>query len=303
MRSLPNGKPISALGFGCASLWSKPWFDEQVAQEILNVVVEEGVNHLDTGPSYGPAYGERRLGAFLSGRDRDALVISTKVGTNFVDGKIVRGFGPELIARSFEDSMRRLGLFHVDILYLHGPDVPDLNDEVFAFFARLKAEGRITYSGVNSFSPNVLDAAAESPIDAVMLQYNVADFRLVPQIERLSAAGKIIISGTALGRAKFDLSTFLPRNRRAFWYLLRMLRNEPSFLWRGPRLARLLARTHKPAAEAAIQFVTGHPHILSTLFGTSRPDHARENARAGHGSLTPDQWNGIARSGGRATAS
>src|SRR5690606_12978241 len=134
-------------------------------------------------------------------------------------------------------SLRRLGRDHVDILYLHGPSIADFNDDVFAFLADLKARGFASYVGANTFDPATLDAVADTPIDAVMLQYNVGDFRNAEQIDRLHAAGKIVISGTALARAKFDLSTFVPRDRASLWYLLRMLRREPSFLWTGYRLA------------------------------------------------------------------
>ena len=300
-RHLPNGKPISALGFGCASVFARPFFDEAEAQAILAAAVEEGVNHFDTGPSYGPAHGERRLGIFLKGRDPSKLVVATKVGSNVLDGQVVRSFTSELMERSLNESMKRLCVDHVDFLYLHGPQISDLSDEVFAFFDRMKAAGRISYSAVNSFDPPVLDAVAALPIDAVMLQYNATDLSAEPQIDRLHEAGKIVMSGTALGRAKFALSTFLPRNRAHAWYMARMLRYRPDFLWRGPGLARRLSATGKPAVEAALQFVTGHPKILSNLFGTSSVRHMVENARAGHGALTKEQWESLAQ-GRRAPA-
>lgn len=289
IRHLPNGKPISALGFGCASLWAKPEYDDGQALAILAALVEEGVNHFDTSPSYGAGCGERRLGAFLRGRDVSALVISTKVGTNLIDGAIVRGFTTDLMERSFADSLDRLGLDRVDILYLHGPAASDLapGSPVVDFLERQKSLGRADYSGVNSFDPAVLDRVAGLPIDAVMLQYNVGDFRNAEQAARLHEAGKIVMSGTVLARAKFDLATFMPKDRSSLWYLLRMLRNEPTFLWNGIKLARRLAATGKDPVEAAIQFATANPQILSHLFGTTKIEHARANARAGHGTMDP----------------
>ncbi len=65
MKALPNGKPVSALGFGCSSIWAKPSFSEQAARTILEVAVESGINHFDTSPSYGSGEGERRLADFL----------------------------------------------------------------------------------------------------------------------------------------------------------------------------------------------------------------------------------------------
>ncbi|PKB25050.1 D-threo-aldose 1-dehydrogenase [Novosphingobium kunmingense] len=294
IRHLPCGKPISALGFGCSSLWAKPGFEEALAAEILDVLAAEGVNHFDTGPSYGAGLGESRLGRWLSGRDAADFVITTKVGTNLIDGRIVRGFDPVLLESSFAASLARLGLDRVDVLYLHGPARIDLNPGVFAWFERQKAAGRIGLSGINSFDNAVLAAAADTPVDVIMLQHNVADFRNAAAMERLVAAGKTVMSGTALARGRFDTSSFRPTSRSGLWYLLRALRDDPWFAFKAKALAKRLESTGKPAPEAALQYLTGHPLVLSSLFGTSRPDHARANARAGHGQLSNPRWTALA---------
>jgi aryl-alcohol dehydrogenase-like predicted oxidoreductase len=283
LRPLPNGKSISALGFGCSSVWSQHHFPEADALAMLDAALAEGINHLDTSPSY--ADGERRLGLFLRRQQASRLVLSTKVGSNVVDGRPIRSFEPAVMRASFEQSLQRLGVEHVDILYLHGPAVADLNNATFAFFETLKLEGRITWSGVNSFDGRVLDTVVTTPIDAVMLQFNVTDLSATGSMERLRRAGKIIISGTALGRAVYLPSAFLPRDRASLWYLLRLLRKNPRQLLAGARTGRALAATGKPPTQAAIQFVTSHPDIVSNLFGTSRLPHLIANARAGHGTL------------------
>lgn len=292
-RRLPNGKEITSLGFGCSSIWAKEAFGDQQALSLLTVLAEEGLNHLDTAPSYGDGVGETRLGMFMNRRDVSQFVISTKVGTNLINGSKVRSFKKQLLEISFEASLRRFGLDHVDILYLHGPSIEDLNDDVFLFFEEQKRKGRITYSGANTFEPATLEAIADTPIDAVMLQFNVGDLNNASQIELLHEAGKIIISGTAMARGRFSTKTFFPKDKVALWYLLRMLRDEPLGLISGTNLARRLRSTGKSPAEAAIQFATGHPKILSHLFGTSNIDHARANVRAGHGSLTAAQWDNL----------
>lgn len=293
-RELPDGKRISALGFGCSSLWAKPHFADEDAGRILDTLWAEEVNHFDTGPSYGEGLGERRLGAWLKGKPLDDKVIATKVGTNLIDGAIVRGFDPEIMEASFRGSLERLGIERVDVLYLHGPAIADLTPAVLAFFDRLKREERIGFSGVNSFDNAVLEAAAATPLDMAMLQYNVGDFRNERALEKLAAAGKAVMSGTVLGRAQFDLSRFIPKNRGQAWYLARMLRQDPLFALKGLKLRRRLLATGKPPAEAAIQFAAGHPLILSNLFGTSSAKHARANARAGHGFLDNEQWTRLA---------
>ena len=294
-RSLPDGKRISALGFGCSSLWAMPGFAEEDAAAILATLWAEEVNHFDAGSRYGVGLGERRPGAWLTDKPLSEIVVTTKVGTNLIDGAMVRSFEPEAMEKSFHGSLARLGVERVDVLYVHGPAEEDLTPAVFALFERFKRDGLIGFSRVNSFDSRVLEAAAAAPLDVAMLQYNAGDFRNQRAIERLAGAGKVVMSGTAFGRARFELSRFVPRNRARAWYLARMLRHDPLFAFKGMKLRRRLAATGKPPAEAAIQFATGHPLILSNLFGTSSLDHARANARAGHGFLDNEQWTRLAR--------
>ncbi|OJU83631.1 MAG: hypothetical protein BGO06_19035 [Shinella sp. 65-6] len=290
LRTLPGGKAISALGFGCSSLWAKPSFDARRASEILDTLLAQGVNHFDTGPSYAAGEGERRLGRWLSGRPTGDLVITTKVGTNLIDGRIVRGFTPEMMERTFLSSLERLKLERVDVLYLHGPSPADLGEETWRFFERLKARGLIDLSGVNSFDNTVLERTVDTPADVVMLQYNIGDSRNAPMIDKLRQAGKAVLSGTAMARAKFDMARFIPTNREKLWYLLRMLRNEPGFLVSGWRLERRIKATGLPPHEAAIGFLVGDERITSSLFGTTSAAHAKANVAAGRKTMPQEVW-------------
>lgn len=298
VRVLPNEKPISALGFGCAGVWSKPYFDNALAVKMLIDAFDRGVNHFDTSPSYGLTHGEHRLGALLRERDRNQMVISTKLGSNVFDGELVRSFTTDAMQRSLDESLARLGTDWLDILYLHGPAEEDLNDRVFQHFEALKSAGKITYSGVNSFDNAVLERVVDSPIDVVMLQYNAEDQRCWKLIDRLHAAGKVVMSGTALVRGKFNPWTFLPRDRASLFYFARMARWEPLFLWEGYRLRKRLGAVPQPLAATSIQFALGHPKILSTFFSTRNPGHLVENIAAGKRALTDDQWRVLLRNAG-----
>jgi aryl-alcohol dehydrogenase-like predicted oxidoreductase len=293
MRALPDGREISALGFGCSSLWASPGYDESQAQAMLDALVLEGVNHFDTGPSYGAGVGERRLGDFIARRGMSDLVIATKVGTNLIDGVIHRGFAANDMARSFDDSLKRLRTDRVDLLYLHGPSLVDLTSESLDFLQDQKARGRVSWVGVNSFDPRVLERLVDLPIDAVMLQYNVGDFRNAAALDRLQRAGKMVFSGTALARARFAWRSYLPRDRAGLWYLARLLKDDPFAPLRALSLARRMRQAGKPLAEVAAQFVVSDQRVLSSLFGTSRIDHARANARAGHERLDPEIWKAL----------
>jgi D-threo-aldose 1-dehydrogenase len=287
MRELPNGKRISALGFGCSSVWAKSTFDATLAQQVLEAASAEGVNYFDTSPSYGLGVGEDRLSTFLTEKDMSQLVISTKVGSNLVNGSVARGFGYDEIRRSFDESLKRLNRDHVDILYLHGPAQEDLNDTVFKFLEMEKNAGRISYSGVNSFDHDILLRTAASPIDAAMIQYNVGDFRLKQAMLKLHQQGKIVISGTALARAQFDLKTFFPKDFKSVWYLARMARQDLGFVLHGRRLAKALSKFGPNPYETAVKFVTGQCEILSNLFGSTDPHHVRANVQAAKQMVNP----------------
>ncbi|QUT05672.1 aldo/keto reductase [Sphingobium phenoxybenzoativorans] len=286
VRKLPNGRNISALGFGCSSLWAKPDYDEKRAQDVLEACYSNGINHFDTSPSYGVGTGERRLSEFVARVGRDNLIISTKVGSNLIDGKVIRGFDRALMERSFHDSLKRLGLERVDILYLHGPDKPDLTDELYRFFDDLKTKGLIDYSGMESIDAGIFEKMDKTPLDTAMIHYNISNYTTEQTIKRLTDAGKIIVSATVFAQSKFDLRTFIPRDRGSLWYLLRMTKNDPLFWIKGPLLARRLRKFDRSPHQVAAGFVTGHPGITSGLFGTSSADHASANARAGHQPLT-----------------
>lgn len=208
-RPLPDGRLISAASFGCSSMWAKPEFHESLAMELLEVATNAGLNYLDTGPSYANGEGERRLGAFLKQHSGLDLIVSTKVGTNFdQNGRRTRSFDVADMERSLTDSLARLGRQRVDILYLHGPSAKNLRDEVFRFFEAEKARGRIVWSGVNSFDIDVLEACVDRPVDALMIQYNIADLRVGHLLPEFHKRGRIVVSGTALARAIYAPATF-----------------------------------------------------------------------------------------------
>jgi aryl-alcohol dehydrogenase-like predicted oxidoreductase len=282
MRTLPDGKAISALGFGCSSLWAKASFDEVRAQEVLEAAILGGISHFDTSPSYGQGLAEQRLGRFLADRDATRLVISTKVGNNLVGDQIERGFSYDAMTASFEGSLKRLGLQRVDVVYLHGPSLAEMTSgDVLRFFEHQKRAGRIGYSGVESRLSEVIAAVGNTPHDAVMPHFHVAHHGMAECLQKLSDAGKIVISGTVLAQMQFDWRTFFPKDRRSTWYLARLLKSDPLFWCKAPRLAKRLQATGLSPREAAIAFVLRHPAVTSGLFGSSNPEHVTANAAAG----------------------
>jgi aryl-alcohol dehydrogenase-like predicted oxidoreductase len=280
-RRLPNGKLISGIGLGCSSFWAKPAFPEESAVALVRRAYALGVNHFDTGPSYAAGGAEKRLAQAVRQLQRDQLVISTKAGT-YVDGSGTqyRSFEPSRIRAEVHSSLERLGLKHVDILYLHGPAPHDLSSPVLDCLIGLKESGLISYSGVNSFEPAVLKKLVGLPIDAVMPQYSIFDVSCAQEVAALAQDGKIIVSGTALGQGIVNFRSLIPSNRKSLWYLLRALKNDPLLPLTRLQAQRRISALGRPALEAAFLFLVKTPGIISAVFGTTSIPHLEANAAA-----------------------
>jgi aryl-alcohol dehydrogenase-like predicted oxidoreductase len=240
-----------------------------------------GINHFDTGPSYAAGGAEKRLALAIGQLPRDRLVLSTKAGT-YVDqsGTQFRSFEPTRIRAELERSLQRLGVAHVDILYLHGPATGDLSTAVVDCLEGLKDSGLISYSGVNSFDPAVLRKLVGLPIDAVMPQYSIFDVRCAPEIAALATDGKIIVSGTVLGQGIVNFRSLIPSNRKSLWYLLRALKNDPWLPLTRLQAQRRISALGRPALDAALLFLMKTPGITSAVFGTTSMAHLEANTAA-----------------------
>ena len=138
---LPKGDTaLSELSLGCAPLGNLYHeVSDDDARATVDAAWQLGVRYFDTAPHYGLGLSERRLGAALASRPRDAYVLSSKVGRLLEPAEVVErlddagfavpashrrvwDFSRDGVRRSLEPSLERLGLDHVDIVYVHDPD-------------------------------------------------------------------------------------------------------------------------------------------------------------------------------------
>jgi D-threo-aldose 1-dehydrogenase len=162
------------------------------AHAMLEVAWEAGIRSFDTAPHYGLGLSERRLGAFLATKPRDEFVLSTKVGRLLIDNpgggggydyenafavpddlRRVWDFSADGVRRSLEDSLVRLGLDRVDVLYLHDPDEFDLESAIadgVPAAAALRDEGLVRAVGIGSKSVDALLAGLRTDaLDLLMI--------------------------------------------------------------------------------------------------------------------------------------
>jgi aryl-alcohol dehydrogenase-like predicted oxidoreductase len=285
MRQRPLGRTglsVSELGFGCASWWGKPRFDEATAVRLVHEALDRGVTLFDTGASYSAGEAEPRLGRALQGRDTSGLVIATKAGTYHAGGgRIGRDMTPAAIAASAERSLRALGVETLGLLQLHGPAITELSDGMFEALASLKARGLVRAVGLNSFDPAVVEHAVGLPaIDVVMVDYNVLRPEREPLIARAAAAGKGVLAGMplAMGHTRPLLARL--KGPRDLWYAARALAKHRDELRRGGRFRFLHNLPDMTGSQAALAYVLANPGVSAAVFGATRGSHLRENLAA-----------------------
>ncbi len=285
MRKRPLGRTglsVSELGFGCASYWGKPTFDEATAVGLVHEALDLGVTLFDTGASYSAGEAEPRLGRALKGRDTSGLVIATKAGTYHAGGgRIGRDMSPAAIAASAERSLRNLGLDTLGLLQLHGPSIDELNDEMFEVLAGLKARGLVRAVGLNSFDPAVIEHAIGLPaIDVAMVDYNVLRPEREPLIARAAAAGKGVLAGMplAMGHTRPLLARL--KGPQDVWYAARALAKHRGELRRGAQFRFLHQLPDMTGSQAALAYVLANPGVSAAVFGATRSAHLRENLAA-----------------------
>jgi L-galactose dehydrogenase len=161
---------VSALGLGGSALGSVfGAVDQTQGIRIVHRALAMGVNYFDVAPAYGSTRAETVLGAALFGIPRDRYVLSTKVGQY---GDAGTDFSPTRVVHELEQSMKRLGVTHIDVVYCHDIEYVDIDyviTHTIPALRQLQAQGKIGLVGVSGYPlaifPKVL---AATTIDAVI---------------------------------------------------------------------------------------------------------------------------------------
>jgi aryl-alcohol dehydrogenase-like predicted oxidoreductase len=170
---------VSRLGLGCMGMSQSYGVTSDEAESIATVhaAIDAGCTFLDTADVYGNGANEELLGRALAGR-RDEVVLATKFGFRQQPGSsamptTVDG-SPAYAAEALDASLRRLGVDHVDLWYLHrrDPKVP-IEETVGAMAAQVEA-GKVRYLGLSEVNGDTVRAAHEvHPISAVQSEWSL----------------------------------------------------------------------------------------------------------------------------------
>ena len=155
-----SGIEVPFLGMGTWAIGGGSWWgdnDDALSVKAIETAVEQGIRWIDTAPIYGLYHSEKVVGEALKHIDRDKVVLSTKCGLEWrhetpvlhkvVDGTAVyRDLSAQSIIEDVEESLKRLGTDHLDVLYTHWQS-PDFSvfplEETVEAMMKLKEQGKI----------------------------------------------------------------------------------------------------------------------------------------------------------------
>jgi len=150
-----TGLTVSRVGLGTWAIGGWMWGGTNDEESIATIraAVDRGVNLIDTAPAYGFGRSEEIVGrALADGRLRSRVVIATKTGLEWKDGKVFRNASRDRILREVGDSLRRLRTDYIDIYQVHWPDPLVSIEETAQAMQELLDQGKIRAIGVSNFS-------------------------------------------------------------------------------------------------------------------------------------------------------
>lgn len=166
----------SRIGLGTSAMGGWRWGGSvSGAIQTIQAALDRGVTLIDTAPVYGFGRAEEIVGTALAwGERRDRALIATKVGLEWINGKVHRNSTPERMRRELEGSLRRLKTDRIDLYQVHWPDPLVPIEDTAAVLGKFLTEGKIRAIGVSNFSLAQIEAFRKvAPIHAVQPPYNL----------------------------------------------------------------------------------------------------------------------------------
>ena len=165
----------AALGTWAIGGWMWGGTDEAKSIATIHAALEHGINLIDTAPVYGFGQSEEIVGkAIAAAQARSRVIIATKTGLDWRDGKPFRNASRERILREIDDSLQRLRTDYIDIYQVHWPDPQVPIEETAETMRTLLRERKIRAIGVSNFSVEQIERFRRvAPVHVVQPPYNL----------------------------------------------------------------------------------------------------------------------------------
>src|SRR5215210_5102627 len=301
-----TGVQVSSLVLGAMNFGQIGRTTQDEATAIVDAALGAGINLIDTADMYSGGQSEEMVGKAIAGR-RDDIVLATKANMPIGDERNHQGSSRRWLTTALDDSLRRLGVDHVDLYQIHRWDPTTSDEETLSALTDLQRAGKIRYFGSSTFpayrivqaqgaardnhlsryvteqpSYSILQRGVETHVLPVTEQYGLGVLVWSPLASGwLSGAiregREMATSRSTFMPQRFD--TALPANRAR--------------LDAVELLAKVADEAGLTMIQLALGFVTAHPAVTSAIIGPRTLDHLESQLAAADTVLAADVLDAI----------
>ncbi|QWB24274.1 MULTISPECIES: aldo/keto reductase [Streptomyces] len=301
-----TGVQVSSLALGAMNFGRIGRTTQDEATALVDAALEAGINLIDTADRYSGGESEEMVGKAIAGR-RDDIVLATKASMPMSDERNHQGASRRWLVTALDDSLRRLGVDHVDLFQIHRWDPRTGDEETLSALTDLQRAGKIRYFGSSTFPAYRIVqaqwAARERHLSRYVTEqpgYSVlqrgTETHVLPVTQEYGL-GVLVWSPLASGwltgavREGRDITT----NRSAFMpeRFDTSLPHNRARLDAVERLAGVADEAGLTMIQLALGFVTAHPGVTSALIGPRTPEHVTAQLAAADTVLTADVLDAI----------
>ncbi|MFH9471680.1 aldo/keto reductase [Streptomyces clavifer] len=301
-----TGVEVSSLALGAMNFGAIGRTTQQEATALVDAALEGGINLIDTADMYSAGQSEEMVGKAVAGR-RDDLVLATKATMPMGDERNHRGSSRRWLVTELDNSLRRLGVDHVDLYQIHRWDPRTSDEETLSALTDLQRAGKIRYFGSSTFPAyrlvqaqwaarehhlgryvteqpgySILQRGVETHVLPVTEEYGLGVLAWSPLASGwLSGAirrgQEVTTNRSAFMPQRFDMS--VPANRAR--------------LDAVEQLADVADRAGLTMIQLALGFVTAHPAVTSAIIGPRTSAHLDSQLAAADTVLSADVLDAI----------